>query len=157
VPDSSLHPDDRFLVERLRAEAADARPAFSRPLHERIMVSVAAAEPSSAADPWQRRRYWQPVLAAAAVIALCALPWAWYAMQSSAPEVQQPVQIAQAPPPDVQAAPEAAAIPLTFDVHDAFSLAPDLASYQWAYLDQDARTAAEGLLREMPLDLGPPE
>jgi hypothetical protein len=84
----------QLLVEQLRREATESRPAFSESLHQRIVCAVKqhhAAMASLAARPKVSRR-WPRVVAAALTAAclLCAVAIAWQLLGNVSGQGQMP-------------------------------------------------------------------
>ena len=160
--------DEKRLADQLKREAEASRPAFSEVLHTRICQAVRRCEAPTSRDPsalrWQRG--WVYVAIAASGL-LCASLVVWHAIHSPVHE-PGPTKVATPPDPAPQPPPEPAPQPTPDPLADLDALvdltrqAPErvgatvestLLAGQWAYLDHDARLAAEVLIGQLPLDM----
>ncbi len=151
-----IRPEEELrLADRLRSEADASRPPFSEGLHARICQAIEHREPPALRRPapQPRRRWLSLVMAATLLIGVSVAAWWLAARAGPAPqESRQEVFMAAAPDPvatpDIIAAPPGEAL-------EQFSMLVDstLATGQWAYLDQDARMAAQLLINQLPFDV----
>jgi len=153
-----VFPDDnQVLADRLKHEAEASRPAFSEALHGRIVEAIRQCEsqpPSAAARSWWR----QPrLLAVAAAVCLAITSLAvWRLAVRSGPGPEPTDETAEVPPVPDDPVPALDALVETPDGtarRVGAILDGELTDRRWAYLDQDARLAAELLMDQLPLDL----
>lgn len=169
--------DERRLAERLRSEAEAQRPAFSEELHRRIVDAVAPrnVRPRTTGG----RRTWLAVALVAGVVIAATVAVSRY-LDRETPEGPVPRETAVAPreklpspepPPQPKLPPPQRKLPPPqpveqprLDPLDAVAggtaetvgnlVDATLTKSQWAYLDHDARLAADLMLAQLPLDLG---
>ncbi len=162
--------NERRLADRLRREAEDRRPEFSESLHQRIVEATTwhKVQPRPAAFGRPELRAWLGA-ALAVGIAVVATVGVWQYVHREAPQALQPRETAVLPPGEV-AEPETGHDVPPVDVEqspldplDAVAggtaetvgnlVDATLRKSQWAYLDHDARLAADLMLAQLPLDL----
>jgi len=156
--------EDR-LRARLSDEAAAERPEFSAALHERIMESVRQSPQAAAAPIRGWRRIAPKILIAASAVAATVVLALWFAQ--SADERSRAERPAPPPAPrevSPESRPEPAIGPPGVDESSlAVAPTPDadgltalvdatFAGSQWAYLDHDARLAADMVLSHFPFE-----
>jgi len=167
--------DERRLAERLRREAEQQQPAFSEALHRRIVEALPSREtmprPGGARRPAPRLWLAAALVASIAVAAVLVVsrvldhpapgpptPDETAAVpKQHTPRERMPREKAPSPEPDAGEQGEldplgavAGGTPANVDrLVDA-----TLARSKWAYLDHDARLAANLMLDQIPLDLG---
>ncbi len=146
------------LAERLKAEAGASRPEFSQSLHERIckaaLRSETRATPLPKAMRLGRRRVHAVVAATTIVILTVA---AWWATHPQQPGLDPDVQKIVVKQPQQPESPLDAVDPLR-GLNNLVGVPGDLDSLvastitaqRWAYLDEDARTAARLLIDQLP-------
>ena len=136
------NPDDA-LGRALRAAARDDRPAFSESLHARIVAALPANSPR-ASRGWSassRFRQWSvAALAGSLLVAFGLVAW-----QSMTPEPTTPL-VAE----DVTAFDPVTMIARTDGAEVGLMLDQTLVRSQWAYLDHDAKIAANLLIEQLP-------
>lgn len=140
------------LARRLRAEAAADRPDFSEGLHARIMASLPADRPAIDAGrprPVRGRRWLAGSLSAAMLMAGVVIGWHVRGMgvgQTAAPK-ETAVAESDTPLAAMGAVRYAGGAEVGRMIDEGF------ARSQWAYLDHDARLAAELIMDQLPLEL----
>ncbi len=163
---------EKILAERLRREASQSRPPFSEALHTRVLEAIQnlPADARPVGRRGRNRRLARALIvavSAACVIAAAALGW-----RALRPSPQR-----EGNPRQVVARAGAAQTPTTIDTPDTVAadieMCTDLADQatdkigglvdsvaidqQLAYLDEDARLAAQALTNRLPLDAPEPE
>jgi len=171
--DSIRPEDERRLAERLRCEAEAQCPEFSELLHRRIVDALGARQVEPRKDFRSRfgPRTWLvgALVASVAIVATVAI--SPYLDRRQPPVAPQPKETAVVPPdasqlPQPVRQPEArspGAEKARIDPIDAVAggsaetvgnlVDATLTKSQWAYLDHDARVAADLVLAQLPLDL----
>jgi hypothetical protein len=152
-----MSPDEeRALAERLKGEAQASRPAFSEDLHARICGAVRAGQagPDRPRDALAGRARWAYVaLAAACLVGAAALAWRLTTpavSPANAPDTAKLPAGPSSPPTDLETL---TGIPDRTAEHVGALVESTLANQQWAYLDHDARLAADMLLDQFPLEI----
>jgi hypothetical protein len=144
------HPEEHAVVERLRAEARQSRPAFSESLHERIRAAVLPA--AVRGTPVVRR----PTLVwgVAGLLTAASIAVGSYSLLEFHRNARQQAKAAAA-------LAALARLPASADVgtQEVDRLASAMLTWQpWAGLDHDARLAATSLVQCFPLSTSrPPE
>ena len=168
--------DQRRLAERLRREAAAERPAFSEALHRRIVAGVARRDikPRPTAARRLGPRTWLTAALVASVAVTAAIAVSRYANRSisdpAAPQETVAVTPSHTSPdhtsPNPQPSEQPELDPLGPELGPLDAVAgvtaqsvgslidATLRESQWAYLDHDARLAADMMLAQIPLDFG---
>ncbi len=154
----NLSDEERRLAERLKREAELSRPAFSEALHQRICAAVRQEEPLAPRqddrDLFRRRARWPYLLVAASVlVAAGAVAWSTrHAWQPgpNAPEIAAPPRPARDPLADVHAL---VGVTRRAPQQVGTTVESTLSDRRWAYLDHDARLAADMLIDQLPLDM----
>ncbi len=150
----------KILADRLRAEAARSRPAFSEALHARICRAVRQYRPAA-----RRRRVPGWALAAvAAAASLGAAIFFWHlAPRSDGPDVPSSSRLADRSDPG--AGRFADSFDFEVDAYTVTGLAASMpnqidalvdsavTAQQWAYLDHDAQLTVKMLADRLPFDL----
>jgi hypothetical protein len=145
--------DDNILADRLKREAAASRPAFSESLHARICRAIEQSKLQTARRPAAVQWRWAyAAIAATLLVGVSLVAW----RLSNAPGTGPP-------PPVEDFVQDDSARPLRelprldqvdHTVTQVGSLVDStLTAGQWAYLDHDARLAAELLIDQFPFDL----
>ena len=162
--------DERHLAERLRREAAAERPAFSDELHRRIVEAVGAAkvQPGSSGRRRLGPRAWLSAALVASLAGAATVAVSRY-LDRDEPPGPAPRETAVVPP-DPAPLPEAPQPKRLLPPDERPRLDPldavaggtaetvgglvdaTLTRSQWAYLDHDARVAADLVLSQLPLD-----
>jgi len=156
MADRSSHDDNKALADRLEQEGRETRPVFSKALHARVCRAIEHCEmeelPRPAGASFRGRWVYSAVAAALVVVALL-LAWRNVVPKGPAPG---PVDVAVSIPPeplpvDEMRSPAGA----TVDAAVEMGLLVDstMTSQRWAYLDHDARLAAQMLIDQLPLDM----
>ncbi|MHC4399951.1 MAG: hypothetical protein ACYTG0_09750 [Planctomycetota bacterium] len=150
--------DEKQLAERLRRDARGAKPDFSEGLHSRICQAVRQSEPPKSRRTqwfaWRRRRW---LMAVAAALVISATLAAWWLSRPPLPiegRDESKVAVDDTPTP-VDDPPVPVVDPgLITGAEELWaSVDTTLSAGQWAYLDHDARLAAEMLLDQLPFDV----
>ena len=143
---------DKFddLEQQLRREAASDRPEFSEALHNQIISAISTDAPRSPrAAKRSTNRRWPLTAAAAAVLLVVGLAtWQFLAdnrQQQASLKPDTPIQDSQIIA--IEAVSRANGAEMGLLVDDALSQS------QWAYLDHDARVAADLLINQFPFEL----
>jgi len=170
-----ISPEDQGrLAERLRREAAAERPAFSETLHRRIIAGVARRDirPRPTAARRLGPRTWLTAALVASVAVAATIAVSWYVDRGiSDPAVPQETVVvtpSHVSPehisPDPQPSEQPELDPLDAELYRLEVVASvtaqsvgslvdaTLRESQWAYLDHDARLAADMMLAQIPLD-----
>ena len=155
MPDDSLLSEDD-LGRRLKAQADDLRPEFSESLHARIIESLPAssgqAKRPGIIDISPR---WRVLGTAAAALLLIVVLVAWQGIPFGGSNMPSPPSVAESQDADDQDV-QLAAIG-TLSRADGAELGAmvdrTFAQGQWAYLDHDAKVAAELLTNQLPFQL----
>jgi hypothetical protein len=133
-----MNPDTDRLGRRLREEAQREPPAFSEPLHARVMAQVRAARITRRTAPKFVLAWWALPAALAAAVAVAV----WIGSPASplkpAPVTPTFSKLPQIPPLEKIVAKVAA--PVRNQLHDA----------RYAYLDRDGLNLANFLLQSLP-------
>ena len=168
MPRREPAPDARVLADRLRAEAARSRPAFSEALHARICRAVqqyrAEEGGTTRAAAGRHCGVRWAVAAVAAAASLGAAILVWQAAPSGCgPDIPPSSRLADQSAPDGGRL--ADAFDFQVDAHTVAGLAASVpsqidalvdsavAAQQWAYLDHDAQLALRMLADRLPFDL----
>jgi len=149
----------KALAERLKHEAEVTRPAFSEALHARICRAVGQCElrelPQPSAPLLRRPWVWSAI---AVTLLLGALLLVWKTRVPTGP-TPEPIGVARRTEREPEPA-EEAELPtdVIVDVPVDVGVLVDstLANRRWAYLDHDARLAAQVLIAQLPLDMTSP-
>jgi len=171
--------DQRRLAERLRREAEAERPAFSETLHRRIVAGLARRDikPRPTAARRLGPRTWLTAALVASVAVAATIAVSRYVDRGiSAPAAPQETVVVMpshalpdhisanhiSPDPQPSEQPELDPLDAELDPLEVVagvtaqgvgSLVDDaLRESQWAYLDHDARLAADMMLAQIPLD-----
>jgi hypothetical protein len=148
--------DEQRLADRLKREARATRPAFSEALHARICRAVSDSGPAArrrpSTSPWRHR--WLLLAAAAALLLSVSLVAWWLAPPSASPTRSPGAKVAFVEPHEPTVDPEMITGP-TGEMAEEFGKLVDstLETGQWAYLDHDARVAAQFLMDQLPIDV----
>ncbi len=153
MPDGQKHPADLEdnLGRLLRTEAADRRPEFSEALHSRIMGAVESSPPVRPSG-WlatdRQRRWLAGTIAGALAVVLMLVAWQSGVFAPTGPE-EEFAQETTLDPAEVLTGTDGAKVGLMVD--------QTLAQSQWAYLDHDAKIAANLLMDQLPFELASSE
>jgi hypothetical protein len=147
-----LPEDETALAQRLRGEAHASRPEFSEQLHARICAAIRMHRPRSQAPRKTSLtlRRWACAAATAACAAgvvLAAGRAFWRADPRHDLTDRAVAAVEPSAPPDLEALASGTAQRWGALVDAAWTTS------QWAYLDHDARLAANLLLDQLPLEL----
>jgi len=138
------HPEDRAIVERLRAEARQSRPAFSEDLHQRLRAAVLPATVRGRPPVFYRRSLAWAMASLAVVVCVALGSYRVIQLHRSARQKAQTAAAIAA----------LANLPISADlgVREADQLASEMLTWEpWAGLDHDARLAATALVQCFPL------
>jgi hypothetical protein len=141
------------LGHALRAEADGGRPEFSDTLHARVMESLPSGpvvrQPEYLIE--RRRRMWlSGLIAAAAAVLVAVIAWqAGYFARMSPEHPETANEPTLDPAKVLTASPDGSKVGLMVD--------NTLTKSQWAYLDHDAKVAANLLMDQLPFHLASAE
>lgn len=157
-----IFPDDKkVLADRLKLEAEASRPAFSETLHARIVQTIEQAieECETQPPPPRGRSWWREswLLAVAAAVCLVITSLAvWRLAVWSGPRpdpIGGTAEVPSSPDDSVPALDALVEMPDGTARRVGTYVDLELRDRRWAYLDHDARIAAELLMDQLPLDL----
>jgi len=167
--------DERRLAECLRREAEEERPAFSETLHRRIVEALPSREamprPGGARRPAPRLWLAAALVAGVAVAAVLVVSQVLdhraagpptpdetaVVPKERTPHERVPHEREPSPEPDAgeqNALDPLGAVASGTPVNVDRLVDATLGKSKWAYLDHDARLAANLMLDQIPLDLG---
>ena len=178
--DKDTHDEKWDLADRLRQEAKQTRPAFSESMHVRICRAVEQNEMAEPPRPATRPRFRRTGITAAvaATLAVGVLYFVWQGNSPSgrfssgrpfSPDVSVPKPgdivgtagrekaVADAEPRPNEDLPSPTDVPSNPAVEIGLLVDSTVANRRWAYLDHDARLAANMLLDQLPGSIAWPE
>lgn len=155
-------PDDhKILADRLKHEAEASRPAFSETLHARIVQTLEQASqqhetqpPPPPARSWWREPWLLTVAAAVCLVITSLAAWRLAVWSGPRPDPIGGAAVVPSTPDD-----SVPALDALVEMPDGTArrvgtyVDLELRDRRWAYLDHDARLAAELLMDQLPLDL----
>ena len=148
--------DEQRLADRLKLEARATRPAFSETLHARICRAVKESGAPMRRRPMTlpRRHRWL-LLAAAATLLLSVSLVAWWLTRPPGSATRSPgFKVAVVERQDPAVDPGMITGPAGQMAGEFGKLVDStLETGQWAYLDHDARVAAQFLMDQLPFDV----
>lgn len=158
MPDRLPLCDDEALKRQLRREASDTRPAFSQRLHDRLRQSIRRNQVISVSRQSSTVVESLPVWLTAAILVVAAsIGVVWQPARLGPPAVLQET------PNGMTAQPQTFPGPSGLDELAAYTdsavsrwdvlVDSAIASRQWAYLDEDARSALSMLADRVPVDV----
>ncbi|HLA84413.1 MAG TPA: hypothetical protein VJL29_06440 [Thermoguttaceae bacterium] len=138
------------LERRLRAEATADRPEFSETLHARIVEALPAETMPILRRPTsvERRRRLLAALAASLVVAVGLAAW-----QLRRPSDPGSVIVSNGAPDSTTESFAMDTVARTGGAEFGLMVDETLARGQWAYLDHDAKVAANMLMDQLPIEL----
>jgi hypothetical protein len=155
----NLLPPDDDLRKRMRREAMASRPAFSEPLHQRIVAALqqASLPAADAADRTHRvgltrrtTKYAALAFVSAALTAACVLFAIFYRGQPNEPSPIATPAVANAEL--IMLAPLDDWTDATVDVLSGLTVSEAITPHSKA-IESDTRLVAETLLRRLPIDV----